>query len=147
MTRIITNGRAVYWSRDTDGNHVTYTPFHFSFTVPLNQIIDISFKYGPYIFTEWVSLQWNFQPSYIWILKRSLNLKLMDFFPHIYRRLQNIQIGCLHAMYVSCTIHSSSLCKPIKDYIRGRRLNLTRGFSYYMSFRSSLQSHHLWVTL
>ena len=40
-----------------------------------------------------------------------------------------------------------SLNKPWKYYIQGRRLNLTWKSSNFMSFKSSLQSHPLWVTL
>ena len=42
---------------------------------------------------------------------------------------------------------AKSFKKPLKGYIKDRRLNLTLGLSYYVSFSSSLQSHSLWVTL
>ena len=42
---------------------------------------------------------------------------------------------------------AKSFNKPLKGYIKDRRLNLTLGLSYYVSFSSSLQSHSLWVTL
>ena len=37
------------------------------------------------------------------------------------------------------------LCKNIKDYITGRGLSLNLELPYLKSFRSSLQSHLLWV--
>ena len=37
--------------------------------------------------------------------------------------------------------------KPSKDYLQSRRLISTMGLSYLNSFRSSLQSHPLWVSL
>ena len=39
------------------------------------------------------------------------------------------------------------LNKLYKDHNQGKRLNLHLGLLNYMSFRSSLQSHPLWVTL
>ena len=42
---------------------------------------------------------------------------------------------------------SKSYNKLSKDFIQSLRLNLTLGLSYLQSFRSSLQSHPLWVTL
>ena len=40
-----------------------------------------------------------------------------------------------------------SLNKQLKDHNLNRRLNLTLGSSNFKSFRSSLQSHPVWVTL
>ena len=40
-----------------------------------------------------------------------------------------------------------SVNKPLKDYILDRRLNLNLESWYFKSFRSSLQSQHLWVTM
>ena len=42
------------------------------------------------------------------------------------------------------SLFSKSLNKTIKYFIWGRWLNLTLRLPYYMSFRSSLQSHPLW---
>ena len=49
--------------------------------------------------------------------------------------------------YKLLSFFSKSLNKPLKDYIQDRRLNLNLGLSYLKSFKSSLQSLPLWVTL
>ena len=51
---------------------------------------------------------------------------------------------CNFKLFILCF---KSLIKPFIDYIQDRRLNLNLGSSYLRSFKSSIQSHPLWVTL
>ena len=68
------------------------------------------------------------------------------------RRLYGIFTVCFIIFMISCnfklvSFFDKSLNKPLKDYLLGKRLNLTEGSSYYISFRLFLQSRPLWVTL
>ena len=48
---------------------------------------------------------------------------------------------------VAVLFFAKSFNKPLKYYILGSSLNLNLESSYFKSFRSSLQSHPMWVTL
>ena len=67
------------------------------------------------------------------------------------RRLYRIYTVCFLIITIPFSFKTVSLAKsskkPLKDYVQGRRLNLTMRWSNFNNFCSYLQSYILWATL
>ena len=72
----------------------------------------------------------------------SINVELTSTFL-LYRGLVHHH----HRVFKHVSFFAKSSNKPLKDYIQGRRLNLTLESLYLNYYTSSLQSQPLWVTL